>query len=148
MASLQEKLGAVYGNQDKTRSGSNSWIPKRMADNPYDQLRRNLRPERQLSPRRTQDMLNEQEMVTAAKLIIFELVGAHLLATYGPRDIENKLQNFQKSWDSLFDKYGTALIKALSELTDEIKFVNHNGDVRKVVLRKKLIEIKKREMGQ
>ncbi|HCQ30869.1 TPA: hypothetical protein DIU27_00605 [Candidatus Collierbacteria bacterium] len=130
------------------KTENNSWIPKRMGDNPYDQLRRTLAPEDHLSPRRTQDMLEEQETVTAAKLIIFELVGAHILATYGPRDIDIKLQNFQKSWDSLFDKYGTKLIKALSELIDDIKFVNHNGVMRKVVLRKKLNEMEKRERGQ
>jgi hypothetical protein len=148
MAGLLERLGGVYGNGDKERRESNSWIPKRIANNPYDQLKRTLRPDGQLSPKRTQDLMEEQEMLSATKLFIFEQVEAYIQVTFGPRDIDLKMDKFQKSWEKLFDKHGIKMIQALSELTDDIRFVNHNGEIRKVVLNRKLDEMKKRERGQ
>ncbi|EKD53387.1 MAG: hypothetical protein ACD_61C00053G0007 [uncultured bacterium] len=148
MAGLLERLGAVYGSRDEEKPESSSWITKRKGNNPYDQLRRTLRPDGQLSPKRTQDLIEEQEMLSATKSFIFEQVEAYIQVTFGPKDIDLKMEKFQKSWEKLFDKHGIKMIQALIELTDDIKFVNHNGEIRKVVLNRKLDEMNKRERGQ
>ena len=92
--------------------------------------------------------MREQEILGAAKIYIFEIVGLRLLNSYGEEDLEFKLQNFQKSWDTQFDRYGTIMVTAISELTIDMKFVNKDGQIRKVVLRNKVEEIKKREKNQ
>ncbi|KKT40442.1 hypothetical protein A3K29_03520 [Candidatus Collierbacteria bacterium RIFOXYB2_FULL_46_14] len=148
MASLQEKLRNVYGGQENVVAESRSWIPKRMANNPYDQLKRTMGAEGNLSPKRTKDMMEEQELLGSARDGVFEAVAVHLLTTYGSSTLEVSLQNFQKSWDTQFERYGTIMVVALSELTNEMKFVNHDGWIRKVVLRNKVAEIKKREKNQ
>ncbi|KKT30864.1 MAG: hypothetical protein UW41_C0010G0041 [Candidatus Collierbacteria bacterium GW2011_GWC2_44_18] len=147
MASLQERLKNVYGNPKNKEEERHSWIPKRTATNPYEELKRS-HGDGSLSSKRTEDLMREQEILGAAKIYIFEIVGLRLLNSYGEEDLEFKLQNFQKSWDTQFDRYGTIMVTAISELTIDMKFVNKDGQIRKVVLRNKVEEIKKREKNQ
>ena len=121
--------------------------PEKNAANPYEELRR-THGDGSLSSKRTEDLMREQEILGAAKIFIFEIVGLHLLSAYGERGLETRLQNFQKSWDTQFDRYGTIMVTAMSELTVDMKFVNHDGWIRKVVLRNKIEEIRKRERNQ
>ncbi|KKS94881.1 MAG: hypothetical protein UW68_C0001G0050 [Candidatus Collierbacteria bacterium GW2011_GWB1_44_6] len=131
MAKLIEKLTVVYCKEPKKDEPRRaSWIPQKLSENPRSQF------------------LDEQTLLAGAKLEIIEIVETHLLDTYGPREIDTKLAHFYGSFDKLYQRHGAYLVKALSELLDGMKFVGHDGFIRKVIVRDKVVEIRKREKNQ
>jgi hypothetical protein len=142
MPSIQEKLKGLY---DKPRVEAHSWIPKKVAGTPLEILRKTLQPEKSISPKRAFDLLSEQELLSEAKMNVFELVAEYFLTERREEDIEENLANFQGSWDELFERHGPVMVLALNELVEEMKFVGPEGRIRKSVLNKMIRKIEKNQ---
>ncbi|HBC44787.1 MAG: hypothetical protein UX08_C0020G0010 [Candidatus Collierbacteria bacterium GW2011_GWB1_45_35] len=145
MGNMQERLKGVY---IKPKGEVGSWISKKTASNPFDELKKTLKPDGSLSPRRTEDLLVEQENLIQAKIIIFESVAHHMLAEGGEKYLEVHLKNFHDSWDKLFIRYGTMMVLALKELANDMNFLRPDGEIKKAVLGRKIREMKKRFKDQ
>ena len=118
MGNMQERLKGVY---IKPKGEVGSWISKKTASNPFDELKKTLKPDGSLSPRRTEDLLVEQENLIQAKIIIFESVAHHMLAEG---------------------------VLALKELANDMNFLRPDGEIKKAVLGRKIREMKKRFKDQ
>ncbi len=144
MSSLNERLSRLYGTSTKNNEESNSWIPKRLSNDPYRSLKKKLNPDTTLSAKRSQDLLENQENLNDSRAETFDFVALYLLNTFGEKDIEKKLKNFETSWNELFEKYGLDMVEALEELIGEKTIVSHEGFIRKAILREKIKEVEKR----
>lgn len=150
MANTLEKLGGLYGDNQRGPKATESWIKHRYhkKGDLVAQIReQNRGREDELSAVRSEELLTREQMLATAMAEITTQVEAFLRDNFEEESIAAKLEHFQTSWTKYFEEYGEDLVMGMAELTDDMEetpIVNYEGYLDKDLVKEQMKSLKKR----